>query len=407
MKNIMEEVDGNKNIIDCTIYCPAYLIDLDKSDKENLFQLRELCCDEYYEYLDLVNIKIIKKLSKMLRKNILIDLILSCGSNGSIKAFEYLIKKFNIIIGNDFIFDFESIKNILSYNQYDFNKYNLIIIHDKYIKYWKNEFKKYIINNYDLDKQRLIILVKDLIWNKNLELVKEIYSKLNVSSDNIKLLFEKLKMQLFNSCFQNQHKILKFLIGIFCNCIDDKIINDMMTNIFEYRYVKKYTTQNRIIMLDFIFDNFSNKIEGNLINNSLKQCLDLELFEWIDKKKISINDKVWKNILSHLFANYRLENLFDVFYYVVKKIMKFKSKIDWNDYYFNYKYTYDNKLIKYLIDIGEIHIDLNDYSSNSNYYEYYQTKFIFEERKKYIEYYNSIYQKKLMVKNKLNKQITI
>ena len=71
-----------------------------------------------------------------------------------------------------------------------------------------------------------------------------------------------------------------------------------------------------------------------------------------------------------------------------------KLLLYWNEYYSDYKYTYNNQLIKYLIDIGEIQIDLDDYSSNSNYYKYYQTKLTFESRKKYIENYYSTYQKK-------------
>ena len=54
------EINKENNII-C---CPCYLIDFDKSKEQILDQLRELCCDEYYEYLELINIEIIKKISK-------------------------------------------------------------------------------------------------------------------------------------------------------------------------------------------------------------------------------------------------------------------------------------------------------------------------------------------------------
>ena len=148
-------------------------------------------------------------------------------------------------------------------------------------------------------------------------------------------------------------------------------------------------------MLEFIFDNFSNQIKDKIINRWVKECLDLELLKWIESKKIEIYDDVWEKILSNLFQfNLETDNLFEIFYYVVKKIIKSGKKIDWNNYYSRYKFNKGNELIKYLIDIGEIHIDLNDYSSNSNYYEYYKIRSTFVERKKYIENYYSAYQKK-------------
>ena len=225
------EINKENNII-C---CPCYLIDFDKSKEQILDQLRELCCDEYYEYLELINIEIIKKISKNIGCNIIISLILSCANNGSIKAFEFLIKKFNIVVKNNFLFDFESIKNIY-FSKRNLTNYDLILNNDDKSKYWRCKFKKYILDNYNLDEEQLIIIVKDMYWDNQFELIKEIYYKLNTSPDNIKLLFDKLKTQLYNSCHYNQYETVKFLIGVYYNCIDNYIIDCIMLNIFKYSF---------------------------------------------------------------------------------------------------------------------------------------------------------------------------
>lgn len=397
------------NIEKKIISCPYYLIDFDNSSRQILVQLRELCCDEYYEYLDLIDIEIIKKLSRMLGKNIMLDLISSCGSNGSIKAFKFLIKKFNIVVEDDFMFNLESIMFIYTCKK----KSNFILINDRDIKYWKSTFKKYIFDNYKVNENELIILVKDMIWDKDIELIKEIYEKLNIlSNNNTKSLFKKLKVQLFNAYYQYQYQVVKFLTEFYFNCIDHKEANDILSNIFKNNVGKIYTTKNKIKVLDFIFDyvfvNFSDIDRNVIINKSLENCLDLELFEWVEKKKINVNNKTWIRILKNMFGtNIKSDNLFDVFYFVVKKITNSGIKINWNEYYSGYKYTYNNQLIKYLIDMDEIQIDLDDYSSNSNYYEYYQIKSTFESRKKYIENYYSTYQKKMISENKLFGQIIL
>jgi hypothetical protein len=405
IENNIENIKKEKKIISC----PYYLIDFDNSDQQILTQLRELCCDEYYEYMDFIDIEIIKKISYFLGRNVILDLFSSCGSNGSIKAFNFLIKKFNIVIKNDFTFDLQSIEYIYTCVKNS----NFILINDKDNKYWKSIFKKYIFDNYNIGENELVKLVKDMIWDKDIKLIKEIYSKLNIlSNNNTKSLFEKLKTQLFNVYNQYQYQVAKFLTEFYFNYIDHKEANDIISNIFKYTMGKKYTTKNKIKVLDFIFDyvivNFSDVNKNDIMNNSLQNCLDLELFEWVERKKINVDIKTWKYILKNMFANnIKSDNLFDIFYFVVKKNMNLNNKINWNDYYSDYKYTYNNKLIKYLIDMGEIQIDLDDFSSNSNYYEYYQTKSTFESRKKYIENYYSDYQKKKILENKSTRQIIL
>lgn len=394
-----------------------------------LSQLRELCCDEYYEYFEFIDIKLIKSISTFLGKNILVDLLFGCGVNNSIKSFEYLIKKFDIIINSYFEIDINSIKKTYEHLfEYDNDPiyYKIIGTYGKNdsVRYWKSNFKKYVFEHYQLKQCQLILLVKDLYWDRDLELIKNIYSKFDISGNKVfKKLFGELKSQIQDSYLQNQYEVAKFLTEFYKELIDKQNILDIMKNIFLSNYIRRkkiYTKKNRNKVLNFLFDTFHNIIDDKMINSVMINCVDIEILKWIETKKINVEISTWFQILASLlglsncinFDSFDNFDIFDVFYYVVKKILNYnndvynnKNTINWNNLYDKYKFK-NNVLINYLIETELIEIkfelDNNAFLIHKNYYDLLQNKKIFKERKKFIEYYYSFYEKKLLKQQKLS-----
>ncbi len=383
----------------------SYIIDFDKDEHEIIKELRELCCDEYYEYMELIDTEIIKKIStKLSGGKIISELISSCGNSGSIKAFEYLVKRFGIVIQPNL-----SYKTELIYEKR--GPVDLTQQHSIKFSYWKSNFKKYLIDKYNLDVNVILQIISTVYFNKDLDFVKDIYeNKLDFINDS-KNICNKLLSQFKLACTQNQINIVKFLIPYHKKYITEFTLKDIFLTITmfrtESRFAKIYNRNDKINVLELLYNNFTNIINNEFINNILMATAsnNFELLNWIEDKKFIINEKTWLTLLNKVCSQVINKNeiidekqIFKLFYYLVGKVQMTKelNNKDWEEIYQAIKYSPNNIIIKYLIDIGIVKVD----SYGELYWDYYQNKITFDQRKKYIEYYHLKYEKKSLPKDK-------
>lgn len=182
---------------------PSFILSFDNYNEPLMCGIYELCCDEYIEYLDMIQdfLLYVIKLAPYHRYHICkTKLFKECIINNSICAFEKLINILNIeqekiiaIINNLFSFDIEL-----------YNCDSIII---------------WILNNYNVDFNTLINLLMKFCFNKQINTIKIIFEKilnktksLELSGDTLLNTDIKMYNYITKICKNNQFEILKFLI---------------------------------------------------------------------------------------------------------------------------------------------------------------------------------------------------
>lgn len=448
---------------------PSYIIKYNVTTKSNLLaldflhQIGELCCDEYYQFIDLIDLRLFKFMSKYCSTNILAYLFNACGCNDSVLSFEYLKNKFNVKINKNFIM----VNHTLYCSELErlYQIYDLIENVDKcnVNEYWKSKFVQYIIDNYELSPLKLMMIVKNLYLNKDLLLIKNIHKNFKTAIEIENVFHNAVKNQLTFSCLYNQFDVANFLIVHYKKNINCIYVDFILEKLFDHyknattaTHIHNYNNnRNNFMFLDYDINNdddhefndsydnvffalnffinkFKHLINETTINNwlvtmkiqQIEHPSYLKLLKFIETNFV-VNVNTYKHTLMVLFESEI--DVLDVFYYIVNKIQFKKSnkktysfglsslyhtwnpyyEISWNYYYNRCKNISNSFLIKYLIDIDQIQIDLdndildkfgrntNAYTNNKKYYFELKYKQTLEKRKKYVEYHCTKYKSKL------------
>lgn len=382
----------------------------------------ELCCDEYVEYLDYLP-HLIKSRTPLLYK-----CLSKCIENNSIIAFEKIMK----------IFGFSEVSK-MNY----LKKLNLGALVNC------DDIILYIINNYTLHFATLLHILEKFYFNKQLNIIKIIFSKMNIDNKKFVNHFNSFSRYVEKVCANSQIEVLRYIfnelkIYFFLRsvCIELKIHftpkskryifndqNDALTRIIKetvhFAYHKQiYNINKNIDIVNFFAQIYGNKkiydtiakLVSTITNLNLHMtsisflCLDDDFCNWIDDNHYSDDHgKMWINIFkgfvctivekTNVISNGKWCSvtkslIFYWFHFFIGKIFHFNTTIDknmiatlidWNELY-KHIHGYQTYGSKIL---RKYFIDLNLVDPNNLIFydrEYYDYLQLVANRSKFINY---------------------
>jgi hypothetical protein len=323
--------------------------------------LSELCCDEYYEYLEEIDDEIYKYIGN----NIKYVLLFSSLKNNSIKSFEYIIKKFEIKIDKNF-------------NIFHNNKKIKNLPFDGELSNLKNNFTEYILDNYDATDK--VDRNTNLYLNRDYDLIKKIKKKTEVLTEND-------EYRLLDACSHNQIKIIKYYIEEQNMKIDVMLLKAILLRIL-VKYNSFTLNQNyKMYTIEYFYKRFPLLFTADLINKLLKtsKCKDIMYYKWFEEKNIILEQNILLRQLYFVFTETKID--YELLFWLYKRISD-KDKIDYIKIFTSCKTYGNDDICEYLIDTNKIGSELfENLHYNDSMKEYYEYRKVIDYRKEFVEYH--------------------
>ena len=366
---------------------PLYLFSTTLKPSNIPADLYELCCDEYYEYIELVDDRIFEYLGPIGKYNLLVFSI----KNSSPICFEYIMKKFNIKVDKNFNIILDKDAEITKDN----NTIKKLLINEVEYLSMSTKMIEYLVDNYDIINILHGISCYKFL-NKDYELIKKINTK-------------RLYIGHFeNACIENQLDIVKYFIEEKKLQVDNLFLSNIIKLIFRQKKNIYFNKDNKINTIEYLYNTFNSIFNTEFINKLLEdnECNNIIYFQWLDGKNILLNDKIIFKQFMWLFYKtneYKKELNYEILYWLYKRI-KDKKIIDYEYIYQISIKTFgnNNQVCKYLIDTNMINREKLYIYQQDYFSDYCNYKKIIESRREYVEFHYNKY-----INNNKNNEISI
>ncbi len=318
--------------------------------------VKELCCDEYFEYLKLIPDKFIISTTD--------TLLAECAKNGSIIGTEYIWKVSEKKI---------TITHLIFLLRQNIERFKTIIYDGKEISLNENlDYLEWILNFKELKtKIEDINILESCIMKDNLKIFLKLYYSFNfINTSDI------LDNLLIYAYTHGKIKFCEVIYEIILqNYNNDNKLNNLEAKLYNI-FKNSRTEQINFECFEWIYDKIKSKVTDNELKSIyMINCYNFEIINFIESKlKISHGDMKKKLDEFIKFVSY-MGDTTDYLKIYIHLVNKLNLNINEKQNLFNEiekkRYNYDifKQIGNYLIDEG---VEVSSFKSR--YYQYYNNK---------------------------------